>query len=382
MATPADGDRVQLLLGEGDQARVHADWERYDVDSDLLCPADAWSMTLGLSGGRVPPVVKSGMSVRLVLGSDTLMVGRVDRVRGRVSKGGATLSITGRDGAGVLLDCSAPITGEMNLTLPEVVAKIVRPLGVTRVQLSAENQLRREKVLIQPGDTAWDALRHAAEANGLAAWFSPDGTLIVGGPDYTAPAVASLVHRLQPNGGANNVMEIELDDSTADSYSEVTVLAQCHGGGELRQAANTRGTYRDPSVPYYRPRVVIDHEADTPKHAEERARKLVMDSRLARWTCSVTVRGHRIEAPGMPGHGRPWEPGQRVNLTSESFGLDGTYFLMGRKFVGGRDGWRTVLTLKEDGVWIVAAHPHTKRTRRKGGDGEVWDISKSPEAGK
>lgn len=381
MATRADTDRVQLLVGEGAAARIQADWIRYDVDSDLLTPADAWSMTLSMPAGRVPAVVRGGAAARLVMGSDTLMVGRVDRVRGRVDKGGATLSITGRDGAGVLLDCSAPVIAEQQLTLAEVVAKIVRPLGVSKIVVSATNALAREKILVQPGDSAWDALRNAAEANGLGAWFTPDGTLVVGGPDYTTPAVATLVHRVGGSHPGNNILDIELEDGVAESYSELTVLGQAHGGGELRKASNVKGSYKDPSVPYYRPRVVVDYEVDTPKHATERARKLMMDSRLQRWTCRVTVHGHRIDAPGMPGHGRPWEPGQRVNLRDEAFGLDGVFFVMGRKLSGGRDGCRTVLTLKEDGVWIVAAHAHKRRHRREKVEGAIWDISRSPEAG-
>ncbi|MFX8035950.1 hypothetical protein ABTK80_20075, partial [Acinetobacter baumannii] len=92
--------------------------------------------------------------------------------------------------------CSAPVFTSQNLTLDQVVAKIVMPLGVTKIRIDADNALRREKVSVEPGDTAWDALAHAAEANGLWPWFEPDGTLVVGGPDYNAAPVATLVHEL------------------------------------------------------------------------------------------------------------------------------------------------------------------------------------------
>ncbi len=46
---------------------------------------------------------------------------------------------------------------------------------------------------MEPGDTAWDALVHVAEANGLWPWFDPDGTLVVGGPKYDAPEQATLI---------------------------------------------------------------------------------------------------------------------------------------------------------------------------------------------
>lgn len=375
----ASSDRVNLLLG----GLAHADWLRYEVDSDLLMPADAWSVSLALDGARsIPAAVRSGEPCELRLGDDPLMVGRVDAVRLRTRKGEVQLTIDGRDNSGLLLDCSAPVFTSQNLTLDQVVAKIVKPLGVTKIRIDADNALRREKVSVEPGDTAWDALAHAAEANGLWPWFEPDGTLVVGGPDYTAAPVATLVHEL--DGAGNNALDLELVDSLALSHSEVTVLAQTHGGGELRVArAGVKATYTDPSVRGYRPRIVVDHESDTPAHARERARKLTLDSRLARWELKAFVPGHRINAPGSAAHGLPWRPGQRVAVRSRPYGLEGIYFLISRTLRGGR-GQPTIteLTLKEDGVWIVNAHPHKRRHRRgrNAGPGAVLDISGQPEA--
>ena len=371
-------ERVTLLLAD----RAHADWLRYEVESDLLTPADAWSVTLALDpGGAVPAAVRSGEPASLRIGNDPLMVGRVDTVRLRTRRGAVELSIEGRDNSGQLLDCSAPIFTAQNLTLDEVVAKIVKPLGVRKIRIDADNTVRREKVSVEPGDTAWDALAHAAEANGLWPWFEPDGTLVVGGPDYDAAPVATLV--FEQSGGQNNVLGLDLVDSLALAHSEITVLSQTHGGGELRQARNAiRGRYKEPSVTFNRPRIVVDHESDTLAHANERAKKLALDSRLVRWELTATVPGHRINAPGQPAHGMPWQPGMRVAVQSGFYGLHGIYFLMARSMSGGRgQPSQTVLTLKEDGVWIVNAHPHKRRHRRgrNAGPGVIEDIANAPE---
>ncbi|WP_423191781.1 hypothetical protein [Burkholderia multivorans] len=90
-----------------------------------------------------------------------------------------------------------------------------------------------------------------------------------------------------------------------------------------------------------------------------RARKIISDSRLHAHTLRAEVKGHRTEA------GALWKPGQRIHIVWEEYGIDAVYFLMGRRFEGGRgDGARTTLTLKEDGVWVLDAHPHTKRKHR------------------
>lgn len=379
-----DANEVSMLVG----GKLHTGWDSYTIESDLLTPADAWRLRLELPGGRLPDGVRSGETARICIGTDatTIMTGRIDDVHSSVRRDAVSLDISGRDLAGQLVDCSVPIFTAQLLTLEQLVARITQPFGVKKIRIDADNALMREKFNVEPGDSAWEALQHAAEANGLWPWFEPDGTLVVGGPDYSAPPVATLVLRLPPKEANNNVELFELTDCSADSYSEVTVLSQTHGGGELRTANHAiKGRYTDPSVNYYRPKIVIDHESDTIKHAEERARKLVMDSRLKRWTLSARVAGHIINAPGQPGHGKPWAPGMRVNVVDEAHKLDTVCFLMARSFEGGRNQAPvTHLTLKEDGVWIVAAHPHKRRHRRgkNAVAGAVWDIANAPEAGK
>ena len=65
---------------------------------------------------------------------------------------------------------------------------------------------------MDPGNSAWDVLNRAAAANSLAAWFDPDGTLVVGGPDYSAPAKAKLI--LRRDGQGNNVLSLSETRST------------------------------------------------------------------------------------------------------------------------------------------------------------------------
>ena len=126
-----DPDRVSLLIG----GRVHRDWNRYDIDSDLLTPADAWQVTLGLPDGQFPPQVTPGAPVEVRVGTDTVMSGRIDEIRHALARGQHRLEINGRDGAAILLDCSAPQFNGRRAALSEVLASLVRPLGITRIAL-------------------------------------------------------------------------------------------------------------------------------------------------------------------------------------------------------------------------------------------------------
>jgi prophage tail gpP-like protein len=204
---------------------------------------------------------------------------------------------------------------------------------------------------------------HAAEANGLWPWFEPDGTLVIGGPDYSAPVVATLI--LRRDGKGNNVIDIDKQESIHGRYSEVTVLGQAHGTDTEQGKHALRGKASDDGVSWYRPKIVVDHECDNLAVCRDRARKLLSDSRLNALTIPVTVKGHRIVAPGQESDGLLWKPGQRVYIIDEIHNLDGIYFLMRRKFKRSRaEGTRTALTFKEDGVWTLDAHPHKNKHRR------------------
>lgn len=373
MATASEN--LQLLIG----GKVHDRWESYEIDSDLLVPADAWRVTLGMPGGDWPEAVVIGAPVQAKLGNDVVLNGRIDDIDDTVTKEEHSLQLNGRDGAAVLLDCSAPVFVAKQAGLDEIIAKIVRPLGVSKIRIDAAKTTTREKINVEPGDSAWNVLTNAAEANGLWPWFDPDGTLVVGGPDYSKPPVATLIMRR--NGRGNNVKRIMRSQSMRDRYSEVTVLGQTHGTAMATGKNNLRGAAKDDGMSWYRPKIVVDHEADNNGVCQSRARKLLADGRLRGLSFKATVKGHRIVAPGQPTDGLLWQPGQRVVLVSEPHGVSGIYFLMARKFTLSRSaGTETILTLHEDGVWTLDAHPHKNKHRRGKNSlpGKVVDIPGAP----
>jgi prophage tail gpP-like protein len=354
-----DLDKVELLIG----GKMQGDWEDYEIDSDLLTPADGWHVSMGMSGGEIPPDVFIGAPVEVRVGGDCVLMGRVDEISHPVKKTSHTFSISGRDHAAALIDCSAPVFSARMASLKDIVAKIVSVFGISRYRIDADATRTREKINIEPGDGAWDALVHAAEANGLWPWFEPDGTLVIGGPDYSAPVVATLI--LRRDGKGNNVIDIDKQESIHGRYSEVTVLGQAHGTDTEQGKHALRGKASDDGVSWYRPKIVVDHECDNLAVCRDRARKLLSDSRLNALTIPVTVKGHRIVAPGQESDGLLWKPGQRVYIIDEIHNLDGIYFLMRRKFKRSRaEGTRTALTFKEDGVWTLDAHPHKNKHRR------------------
>lgn len=379
-AQDKDLDKVSVVVG----GKVFSDWSGYGIDSDFLIPADAWSMRLGLPSGIFPAEVVRGATVQVRVGPDVVMSGRIDRVSRAVSRDQVSLTITGRDGAAVLVDCSSPVFTSRQVSLEDVIAQVVRPLGIKNIELHAESSIRNDKITAEPGEKAWETLLRACAGRGLWPWFNPDGTLVIGGPDYTAAPVATLI--LRRSGEGNNVLSLTDESSIERCYSQLTVLAQGHAHSTKKDLAivdvdsdagtvtdeemNTglaetgqhglRFTVEDPSVGYYRPLVLVMHDADGQEQVRYRARKVMADAKLEGYSLIARVQGHRNS------DGVLWQPGQRIHVISEPHGIDAVFFLMGREFTGGRPGGTvTTLRLKEDGVWIPDAWPKKKKGRKK-----------------
>ena len=400
-AAIVDQDKVSVIIA----GKAHADWMSYQIDSDFLIPADQWSMTLGLPSGKFPADVIRGAAAQVKIGTDTVMVGRIDNVQRSIARGQVTLSLSGRDSTAILVDCASPVLTARQVTLEEVIAQVVRPLGITNIRLQAESSIRNDKVSVEPGERAWDTLMRACSGRGLWPWFAPDGTLIIGGPDYTTAPVATLVMRL--SGKGNNLLQLSDTSSIERSFSQLTVLGQGHAHTTKKSSLaivdvdsldavtveddtdtddsqdSTVGTAEtgfhgmkavvsDPSISYYRPQVLVMHDADSQEQIQYRARKAMADALLAGYALNATVHGHRTSDKVL------WAPGQRIHVISEPHEIDAVFFLMGREFNLSRSGGTTTtLRLKEDGVWIPDAFPKKKKKRnakKKKADVRIVDV--------
>ncbi|EPL8341647.1 phage baseplate assembly protein [Proteus mirabilis] len=391
-------DKITLLIG----GTAHSDWQTYRIDNDFLKAADAWQLSLGLPDGYFPADAVRGAPVKVKMNDDVVLSGRVDAVVRDISRRGITLSLSGRDDSAILVDCAAPIFSARQLSLDEVIASIVRPLGIKKIRIQAKGVTRNDRVHIEPGERAWDSLMKAAAGRGLHPWFEPDGTLIIGGPDYTQPPVAHLIMRR--DGQGNNLISLSDSRHIQGCFSELMILAQSHAtttsnkklpikpvelaapsdktpkvytatydatDNDTAAISSASGQHRlkikvvDPTVPYYRPQILTSGDVDNQEQLQYRAKKAMADARLSGLDIVAEVYGHRTP------EGQLWTPGQRVHIQSELHGIDDIFFLMGRTFIGGRPGGAvTQLRFKEDAVWIPDAFPTQKRQYRSKGKGK------------
>ncbi|MBK3434840.1 phage tail protein [Pseudomonas fluorescens] len=366
-------ESIRLSIG----GLAHEEWDGWSVESDLLTAADGFELELYTKDAtRLPSVLAEGAPCSLTLGKDRVLTGQVDEFEHDISRQGISMRITGRDRAAPLVDCSAPFVSMREATLAQILDQVVKPLGITQIEIRAAQAKTRRRVQIEPGQSAWEALLQVAEANGLWPWVEPDGRLIIGGPDYNAAPVGTLIMR--EDGVGNNVQRLSVRRSITNRYSQITVLGQ-HGqydnDGLDSKRAHLRSVIQDETLArrgIFRPKVIIDSSSENQDMATTRARKLLADSRLEGFEIRAVVMGHRAD------NGQVWSPGQRVIVRSEPHGLDATYFLMSRTLRLTRgEGAITELRLREDKLWVLDGNPVKKRKgkgKKASPDAELIEI--------
>lgn len=359
--------------------REHSRWKNVEADSDLLIPADDWTVTVAAPVKTPDVPLRLWQKVSLSIGADVVLSGRIDRIRRRTNHKERAITITGRDMAAVLCDCSAPIFTAKNVTLETVVNTIAKTFGIARTRIQTDGL--REKVSIDPGMSAWDAIAYACELNGCHAWFDPDGTLVIGGPDYTTPPVGTLFLDSDIKSRRTNVLDLDIDQNISGYHSEITVLAQAHGTAAARGQHDIKESESDALLieqGIYRPKTIIDGDAESPAYAAKIARKTIADGKFGALTIRAEVCGYRVFRD--TGTGPPWTPGQRVRVVSIPDDIDDIYFLTARTFTYSKqESQKTRLTLKPDGIWLPDAGKRKKKGKAGGknrGDGRIintWD---------
>ena len=345
--------------------KAHNSWKSYDIDSDFLIPADAFKFDLGVPSNSTVLPDFSGAEVKVRINGELVMTGIVDTTQHTISKTNRTYSLNGRDRASILVDCSAPITNVKGLTVLDAVKKIVKPLGIKKVALRAENNPTLDKVDIDVGETAWNAAMRCANSAGLHLWFEPNGVLIVGGADYSTPPVATLC--CMKDGKRNNFEQADLTFDVSNRFSEVTFLAQSHGKQGQDNKNDLKWVYNDPEMTTYKPKTVVVSDVDNLEALQKWAKKYIADSMLEGFTLTIVVPDHKMQ------DGTLWQPGQRVHVICEEYEIDAIFFLMGRRFTLSRNGGtQTELRFKQDGIWTPDAYSAKaeKARKRKGKKGK------------
>lgn len=284
----------------------YAGWTEIVITRSLETAAGGFDLQLSSKwpGQAADFPLRPGLACRVAIAGTTVLTGFIDWVVERESATEHTLSISGRDRAGDLVDSSAAHQpGEWRgLSLVELVRQLARPWDIP-VRAAFDDATPFDVFHIQLGESAWDAIERACRFRRALAVSDGRGGLVLV-RTATSRTDVSLVR-------GENIVDIAYDADNGNRYSDVLVLGQrpAADGEDLASAFHARGHATDNVVGRWRPLIILAEDQATAAQLQARAEweAAVRFGRAHRLT--VTVAGWRQRSGG-----RLWQPNERVHL--------------------------------------------------------------------
>lgn len=326
-----------------------ANWDDISIDSDIGIPADSFSFSwLNNSSAVLPAVVVEAATCEVWHSQDSntqqVLAGVIDSISQSYSRGSKNISIAGRDLAGQLLDCSAPIDHAQNLSLGEIVNRFVLSGDLASLPFKfntpSQNWLKA-KTGVEPSESLWDVIAKAAQSSGQYVWMAADGTLKIGNP--FAVAQPSLTPQLIFNkqGDKNNVLMPDYRADISNAYSVIDSYGQTAKGKNFSAKAT------DSRLPFTRRKLTSDARADSQIEAQAFAKKTLQDGWLDAYQLSLAVNGWSWQ-------GQVWQTGWAVSFSSDVMPRSaGDWVIYGRTLKLSRtNGKTTELRLRRKASWM------------------------------
>jgi prophage tail gpP-like protein len=307
-------------------------WQSADVRAsvDDLCASLRLAVTLPGTGGNLG--ITANTVIEVLIAGQLVTTARVDSFSRRVGKDSHDIEITGRSLGRELVDSqySKTLSG---LKLAEIAKRLCDDF---KVPLVVDADTKEVPDFAMQCEAPANALINAARAANLMLYPTPDGGLLLTGPDSAAP-VASLIY-------GQHLLDYEVVDEHRLRFSEY-----CVKGYDYEGDSTNLGTCKDAGITFYRPMHLIADKQGKGQGACERRAELECYRRLARaHRIEATVQGWRypVDLSAVNPDWRLWGINTQVRVVIPPESIDDVFLIGDRSFrLDERGGHLTRLTL-------------------------------------
>lgn len=242
---------VTLVVG----GKRYDGWKSVRITRSIESLAGSFALDVSDRWGALdkPWAIAEEDACRVEIDGTTVIDGYVDKRRLSGSASARSLSYTGRDKAAALVDCSAvlPQWTYYNVNAADFIATLARPFGV-RVTVQAGLTLPRvPKLVVSPGDSAYDAIKRAA---------GDDGVLVVSDGAGGILITRAGARRATPLIEGSNILAYDVEYDGADRFRRYVLATQAAGTDEasgdatrIQAEATDQGVRRTDRVLLIRP---------------------------------------------------------------------------------------------------------------------------------
>jgi prophage tail gpP-like protein len=297
------------------------------------------------------PIVEEDECELTILGQ-TVITGYVDKRSISYDKGTLTFKVSGRDKTGDLVDCSAvtPKLVYRKTPLLDFVRAVCEPLNidVTLQPGFIVSLPPREKLAVNPGDTAFSVIEKACKMVGMLPVSDGNGGLMLvrAGADRATTSLAKGTNILKGSAEydfSKRYREYRVLAANAPKIGKKDDKASAKNAAKANAIARrTRGIATDEEVRRIDRVLVLNPEDGANKeYAEARAQWEATTRAAKSETVTVTVHGWAMQ------DGKLWPVNALASIADDSLGVNGTMLITEVKYMlAGGNGRSTEITLK------------------------------------
>ncbi len=372
--TNDEDDRISIVVG----GVSYQDWFEVDLDSDVMIPADAWTVRAAIPSSDIRSGFREGEKCDIYVGRDRQMAGVIDEVSFNGERSADTMQISGRDKGAYLVDCEAHHLKAEKQTFETLIKKLLDPsFGIKGPIFSNTNNrnvlygkkdkkkpkavetglfapIPRARTKVDPGQKISSILDEHCKRLGVAWWMTADGSLYIGKPNYKQEfAYVFSVYEGGTDARANNVETWSVRRSISDRYSEIEVGGMGFSSAAglfdgAKSAPKFKATAKDQDLQrrgIVRKTIIVDSDILSSGEAQKRADREMERGKLGALVITLTV-------PGFRQFDRLFTTDTIASVKIEAADIDGNFYVTQRRFTENRGKRRTQLTLHEKDVWL------------------------------
>ena len=345
--------------------KMYDGWLGFTVLRSLEAPAGTFNLTVSdkWPGQLKPWPIEPGDACRLELSGETLVEGWVDETNYNLSGEDRSLTVSGRDKTGDLVDCSFVEKPNQwqGADIQTIASALSKPFNI-KVNLEGPND-NIKNFKVEPGETAFEAIARLCKLKGLLAYPGPGGHLTL------APAGGESMGLTLKESDCIN---LAVKHSQAERFSDYLIKGQrptIEAGRDAERAkrdSQTLDRASDPGVKRYRPLLLLSEGPG----AEARERAL--------WEAGTRAgRGLEVEITlpfyGPSGLSGPlWPLNRLISVQSPALSLDRDLLISQTQFeYSGEGGHITTLTLTRPDAYKPEPIKADQGLGGKGGGGGI-----------
>jgi prophage tail gpP-like protein len=333
-------DDVKVLLTS--QGVVYDSWTDLTINKSIeqLCGTFSISMVDKWRQFSLPWFLTPGQPVVISIGAQPVLTGYIDNLDVAVKNDDRTVTISGRDVTGDLIDSSA-VTEPAEFKLLDIVTlanKFTLPFGIAA---TADTDIGKpfEKFTVKQGETIFELLQRAAELRGLFLHSTEVGGLLI----TNRASVASQLRAVTPLVQGVNILEAAAVYDNTDRYQTYIVKGQSAGSDVFNglNATAAIGTATDTAILRPRQKTVIANGSADIDAAQRRANWEATSRAAKSVDITVTTQGWRQGE-----RGPLWRPNLIVAVDAGFIGQAAKELLISSVQFSKTIGGGTVTTMK------------------------------------